>query len=84
MGNQPKIRQKRLRRHTLDYEGILYSKENGIATITLNRPQVLNAVTRRLASEVRSALEDAANDIDRSLPISLLSELAASGRFRVM
>jgi len=48
----------------MNYEDILYTKENGIATITLNRPEKLNAVTRRLASEVRGSLDDAANDID--------------------
>jgi 1,4-dihydroxy-2-naphthoyl-CoA synthase len=33
------------RREIVSYEQIIYTKDNGVVTITLNRPQVLNAFT---------------------------------------
>ncbi len=47
-----------------DYETILYSKEKGVATITLNRPQVLNAMNKQLWLDMQHALSDARSDPD--------------------
>jgi len=47
----------------MTYETILVSVEDRVATITLNRPERMNAWTGQLASEVSSALR-AANDDD--------------------
>ncbi|MCD5412952.1 MAG: enoyl-CoA hydratase/isomerase family protein [Dehalococcoidia bacterium] len=44
------------------YECIIYEKEEGIATVKLNRPQVLNAMNKQLWLEFQEALEDARND----------------------
>ena len=46
----------------MNLESILYDKREGIAVITLNRPQVLNAMNKRLWLDVEQALEDAAAD----------------------
>ncbi len=45
-----------------DYPDILYSVKDRIATITLNRPDRLNAYTDRLAQSIRLAMADAARD----------------------
>jgi enoyl-CoA hydratase/carnithine racemase len=45
-----------------DYEDILYDVEDPVATITLNRPQALNAWTRTMAREVRDAVGRAERD----------------------
>src|SRR5579864_5849346 len=42
----------------------LYHVNNRVATITLNRPDKLNAWTARMESEVRSHLENAERDDD--------------------
>ncbi|QTA81251.1 Enoyl-CoA hydratase/isomerase [Desulfonema limicola] len=46
----------------MNFEYIIYSKSNSIATIKLNRPQVLNALNKQLWDEFQSALEDIKND----------------------
>jgi enoyl-CoA hydratase/carnithine racemase len=44
------------------YEQILYEVEDPVATITLNRPEVLNAWTDRMEYEVRHAIGQAERD----------------------
>ena len=44
------------------YEQILYTKEEGVATITLNRPQVLNAFTPIMIEEWVQAIQEAKLD----------------------
>jgi enoyl-CoA hydratase len=43
----------------MTYETILYEKNDFLATVTLNRPDKLNALSETLQLEVRDALEDA-------------------------
>ena len=44
------------------YEDILYDKADGIAKITINRPEVLNAFTPITVDEMMAALDDARRD----------------------
>lgn len=44
------------------YETIIYEKQNGVATITLNRPQALNAFVPQMNKEVLEALKDGERD----------------------
>ncbi len=46
----------------MDFEEIIYVKEGGIATITLNRPQTLNALAPSMINEWVMAIEDAKHD----------------------
>ncbi len=48
----------------MNYETIIYEKEEGIATLTFNRPQVRNAQNPLLKRELRNAVEDARDDDD--------------------
>ncbi|HEY7293839.1 MAG TPA: enoyl-CoA hydratase-related protein, partial [Dehalococcoidia bacterium] len=43
----------------MDFETIIYAKQDGIATITLNRPERMNAFNDTMISEWAAALEDA-------------------------
>src|ERR1700746_3914823 len=45
-----------------DYKQILYSKANRVATITLNRPEKLNAYSEIMVHEILAALADARDD----------------------
>jgi 2-(1,2-epoxy-1,2-dihydrophenyl)acetyl-CoA isomerase len=47
----------------MTFEHILYEVEQGVATITLNRPDVLNSFNRAMASEVRQAFSHASADV---------------------
>jgi enoyl-CoA hydratase/carnithine racemase len=47
---------------TMDFEHILYEKDGGVATITLNRPDRMNAFTATMIQEWAQALEDARLD----------------------
>jgi enoyl-CoA hydratase len=46
----------------MNFECILYDKEQGVARINLNRPGVLNAMNKQLWIDFKAALEDAAID----------------------
>ena len=46
----------------MNYENILYEKKAGTATITFNRPKVLNALNRKTVEELEGALVDARED----------------------
>src|SRR3990172_8397904 len=48
----------------MEWEQIVYQKQEGIATITLNRPERMNALTNRMLDEWVAALEDARADQD--------------------
>jgi 2-(1,2-epoxy-1,2-dihydrophenyl)acetyl-CoA isomerase len=48
----------------MDFEQILYEKQDGVATITLNRPERMNAFTDVMIREWAQALEDARLDRD--------------------
>ena len=50
------------RADSFDFKSILYEKSDHRATITLNRPQVLNAVNFPMLRELRDAIEDASWD----------------------
>jgi enoyl-CoA hydratase/carnithine racemase len=47
---------------TKAYEDILYSVDDGVATVTLNRPDKLNAWRGEMDRDVRAAMRAAAND----------------------
>src|SRR5262247_611799 len=42
----------------MTYEHILVDKEDGVGVVTLNRPEKLNAMNRKLSSELRDAVKE--------------------------
>jgi 2-(1,2-epoxy-1,2-dihydrophenyl)acetyl-CoA isomerase len=55
----------------VDFANILYEKQNGVATVTFNRPQAMNAFTIEMNAEVQRALKDA--DEDESVRVIVLT-----------
>jgi enoyl-CoA hydratase len=49
---------------TMPYEMILYEKAGAVATITLNRPQTLNAINPQMTAELHQALDTADADAE--------------------
>jgi enoyl-CoA hydratase len=46
----------------MELECVIYDKQDGVAIIRLNRPQVLNAMNKRLWLDMQTALDDARAD----------------------
>lgn len=46
----------------MEYSTIIYEKQDGIAKITLNRPEALNAISPQVLMELEQALKDIAGD----------------------
>jgi enoyl-CoA hydratase/carnithine racemase len=55
----------------MEYQDLIYEKGNAIATITLNRPERLNAISLPMLSSLSAALRDA--DTDPSIRVILLT-----------
>ena len=49
------------------YETILYSVEDGVATLTLNRPEVQNGFNIPVCDEIMAAIEEAKQDVSKIL-----------------
>jgi enoyl-CoA hydratase len=58
-----------------NFETIVYAKKNSVARITLNRPEAMNAITRKMFVEIGQALDDAEQDNGVSVVV-----LAGSGK----
>jgi 2-ketocyclohexanecarboxyl-CoA hydrolase len=50
--------------NVMAYQDILYEKRDGVATITINRPKVLNAFRAETVEEMLEAMRDAEEDAD--------------------
>ena len=46
----------------MDYEEIKYTIEDGLATITLNNPEVMNATSQTMREEISDALQRSRDD----------------------
>jgi enoyl-CoA hydratase len=46
----------------LTLENVLYEKKNAIASVTFNRPKVLNALNKAIVAELKATFEDARDD----------------------
>jgi len=46
----------------MSFKSIKYEKDNAVCLITLNRPQVYNAINTECREEIQNALDDAASD----------------------
>ena len=53
----------------MNFECIIYEKEDGIATIKLSRPKVMNAMNKQLWLDFQVALDDIKNDPDMKVLI---------------
>jgi len=60
----------------MGYEHILVEREDGVAIVTLNRPDKLNAMNRQLSSE----LQDAVKELDRDEAIGCIVLTGAGDR----
>ena len=47
----------------MDYKEILYTLEDGLAIVTLNRPSKMNALTGQMRAEITHAMKRAATDM---------------------
>jgi 2-ketocyclohexanecarboxyl-CoA hydrolase len=55
----------------MTYQDIIYTKEDGIATITINRPKSYNAFTANTCEEMIDAFKDA--DFDKNIGVVVLT-----------
>ena len=46
----------------MEFKYIIYEKSEGVATITINRPEALNAFSAEVVSEILQAIEDVKAD----------------------
>jgi enoyl-CoA hydratase/carnithine racemase len=62
MQSRPPIKNEKAQEEGMAYTDILYGVDDFVATITLNRPDQLNAWTSEMDADVRHAIESAAAD----------------------
>lgn len=60
----------------MSYDDLIYSVDEGIATVTLNRPSVMNALSPNLEAEMHRAFDEA--DGDRGVRVIILTGAGAA------
>ena len=60
----------------MSYKDLIYSVEGKVATVTLNRPERMNALSRPLEAEMRAAFDEA--DADRKVRAIILTGAGAA------
>ncbi len=60
----------------MSYEGLLYEVENGIATVALNRPEAMNALTPPMEASLHQAFDDA--DADKDVRVIIMTGSGAA------
>ena len=60
----------------MDYEGLLYEVEDSIATITLNRPEAMNALTPKMEADLHRAFDHA--DADKDVRVIIMTGAGAA------
>jgi enoyl-CoA hydratase/carnithine racemase len=63
-----------------DYTQIIVTKDAGIATITLNRPEKMNAYTRTMGEEIMAAMDDI--DADDAVRAVIFTGAGTAGLLR--
>ena len=48
----------------MSYDNVLFERDGAVATITVNRPKVLNALSQATIADLAAALRDVENDTD--------------------
>lgn len=48
----------------MNFDEIIYEKKDRVATVTMNRPEKMNAWTPKMGAEMRTAMLDAERDPD--------------------
>ncbi len=64
-----------------EFEDILYHKADGIAKVTINRPEVRNAFRPKTVTEMIAAFTDAREDIDIGVVLLTGASPAADGKY---
>ena len=55
----------------MNYETVIYENKDGVAVITLNRPEKKNAISRQLSSELIAAIDEA--EVDDEVKVVVLT-----------
>ena len=63
----------------MTFETVLYSIENGVATVTMNRPEALNALSLQLTLDLAAAIKQAASDEARAVILTGSGRAFCSG-----
>jgi enoyl-CoA hydratase len=53
----------------MSFEAVLVEKKNAVATITMNRPQALNAITIKMLKELNQAMDEAGKDSETGVVV---------------
>ena len=63
----------------MSFETVLYELDGAVATITMNRPEALNALSLQLSLDLRAAIERAVSDRARAVVLTGSGRAFCSG-----